>query len=224
MKVGKIPAASVNSNEALSWRRLHLSRSKLRASHSTSALLSGFALIAMIELNFEVGPNDAIPHGLFIAFGVCTTLVVVVHLMALLISTCILPHIEAVSHLGTSGAGESPHEKFRVYIELSWGFSTGLGIFLFLAELGLVAWIRFHNLYEGSDEVAIACTVILIPTLVAFVGFALFFYRKLALYHIERLKREMSTLDMEAQDFQACGIDGCNTQRMSIGNVGLQDI
>lgn len=151
----------------------------------------------MIELNLDSSGNHGVPEGLLIAFGVCTTLVVVVHLMALLISTCILPHIEAVSHLGVGGAQESPHDKFRYYIDVAWMFSTGLGILLFLAELGLVAWVRF---YKSSFTTAVVCSIILGPTLLIFLIFALFFYRKLTRHHLERIHREIQNLDEEAQD------------------------
>ena len=42
----------------------------------------------------EAEINDDLPAGLLIAFSVCTTLVVAVHLLALMISTCILPNME----------------------------------------------------------------------------------------------------------------------------------
>ncbi len=43
--------------------------------------------------------NGALPTPLLIAFATCTTLLVAVHMLALLISTCILPNLEAIANL-----------------------------------------------------------------------------------------------------------------------------
>ena len=47
-----------------------------------------------LGVNGTVSAAYETPHGLLIAFGVITTLLVSVHLLALMMSTCILPHLE----------------------------------------------------------------------------------------------------------------------------------
>lgn len=146
----------------------------------------------------EADIPDGIPDGLLIAFAVVTTLVVAVHLLALMISTCILPNIEAVSNVhNVTAVMESPHDKMHWYIELSWIFSTGVGILLFLLAMAIIAWVRFIRItYYAS----IASTVIIVPALLIFIGFAVHFYRQLITHKYERHTRGLEELESMAHE------------------------
>ncbi|XP_075253581.1 calcium release-activated calcium channel protein 1-like [Convolutriloba macropyga] len=190
-------AASYNSshNQLLRWRRLILSRSKLKASSGTSALLSGFAIIALVETQIQSGSSQAndVPGSLLVMFSVCTTILIAVHLLALLISTCILPNLEV----------ELEDRSYRVhdnhityYVDMAWILSTGVGIMLFLVEIALVCWIKFwpFNVYA-----AITATVIVVPLMFIFICFGVKFYWQLAVMHTENMQRDLYQLDSVAR-------------------------
>ncbi|XP_038229238.1 calcium release-activated calcium channel protein 1 isoform X2 [Dermochelys coriacea] len=196
-----------HSMQALSWRKLYLSRAKLKASSRTSALLSGFAMVAMVEVQLD--PEHVYPPGLLIAFSACTTVLVAVHLFALMISTCILPNIEAVSNVhNLNSVKESPHERMHRHIELAWAFSTVIGTLLFLAEVVLLCWVKFlplknHPLVSVHDNnstitsgeaAAIASTSIMVPFGLIFIVFAVHFYRSLVSHKTDRQFQELNEL------------------------------
>ncbi|GCB73171.1 calcium release-activated calcium channel protein 1-like [Scyliorhinus torazame] len=203
-----------HSMQALSWRKLYLSRAKLKASSRTSALLSGFAMVAMVEVQLDTR-TGLYPQGLLIAFSACTTVLVAVHLFALMISTCILPHIEAVSNVhNLNSVHESPHERMHRHIELAWAFSTVIGTLLFLAEVVLLCWVKFLPLknpviknsnctpvppqndgtLSSGEAAAITSTTIMVPFGLIFIIFAVHFYRSLVSHKTERVDRELDVL------------------------------
>ncbi|XP_060877488.1 calcium release-activated calcium channel protein 1-like [Metopolophium dirhodum] len=192
-----------NSPAFISWRKLQLSRAKLKASNKTSALLSGFAMVAMVEM--QISDKPRVPEGMFIAFAICTTLLVAVHMLALMISTCILPNIDAVCNLhSVSLAHEAPHERLHWYIETAWAFSTLLGLLLFLAEIAILCWVKF---YDISKYAAWSALIMLIPVLVIFFAFAIHFYQSMVTHkyevtvsgirELELLKEQIETDNLE---------------------------
>uniref|UniRef100_A0AC34FWN7 Uncharacterized protein n=1 Tax=Panagrolaimus sp. ES5 TaxID=591445 RepID=A0AC34FWN7_9BILA len=89
--------------------RYDLSRAQLKATSNTSALLAGFAMVALVELHYD----ENMPRYLLIILGIVTTLLVSFHLIALMISTCLLPYIDA-----NGCTKDSPHNRLKFYIEL----------------------------------------------------------------------------------------------------------
>ncbi|XP_072143218.1 calcium release-activated calcium channel protein 1 isoform X1 [Dermacentor andersoni] len=200
-----------NNVNALSWRRLHLSRAKLKASSRTSALLSGFAMVALVEIQLSKG----ISSQLLVAFSVCTTLLVSVHMLALMISTCILPNLEAVASVhGIAAVSESPHEKMHLYIETAWAFSTVFGILLFMAEIAILSWVVFHEYRDA----ALAATIILIPVAIVFVVFAVHFYRQLVTHKFEQSVMSVKELENMVSQLQDGG-GGSTDNAASLLNV-----
>ncbi|XP_067136086.1 calcium release-activated calcium channel protein 1-like [Centruroides vittatus] len=176
-----------NSVHALSWRRLHLSRAKWKASSRTSALLSEFAMVAMVEVQL----GEEMPRELIISFSVCTILLVAVNILSLMISKCILPNVEAVASVyGIAAVSESPHEK--MHVELAWACSTVFGIILFLSEIAILCWVKF---YDYSREAALAATILLVPIVITTLAFAFHFYRKLVVHKYEQSAHGLQELE-----------------------------
>lgn len=145
----------------------------------------------MVEL--QINEPTAVPEWLFVMFAVCTTVLVSVHIFALMISTYLLPNVEAISKLQISRlVTESPHERMRGFIELGWAFSTVLGLFLFLVEVAILCWVKF---WDYSFLAAIASTAIVIPVLIVFVAFAIHFYHSLVVYKCETSINDMEELE-----------------------------
>ena len=150
----------------------------------------------MVEVNLEKGVSE----GLLIGYSVVTTLVVAIHLLALMISTCILPNIEAVSNVhNVTAVSESPHDKMRWYVEMAWICSTGVGILLFLVQMVMLVWVRFHGFSSYAPAVS---TVLLVPVILIFIGFGVHFYRQLIAHKYERSTKGLEELQSMANQLE----------------------
>lgn len=131
--------SQANQNSEMEFYRLRLSKSKLKAISRTSALFSGFAMVAMVELGIDYQSesisypdekseiystiipillNDTsgnttkqvlhkiaehqpdskqVPQAVLIIYALVTSILIGCNMLALMISTCILPQIEALS-------------------------------------------------------------------------------------------------------------------------------
>ena len=135
----------------------------------------------------EIGIENDVNKHLILAYSVCTTLLVSVHLLALMISTCILPNIEATSNGDKGDVDESPHEAMQCIIQIAWTFSTGFGIILFLCEIVLISWIKFDTKQANNNKAAaLASSAIVIPVAVILIMFAVYFWKKL-IKHAEKV-------------------------------------
>uniref|UniRef100_A0A1I8FV17 Phage holin family protein n=1 Tax=Macrostomum lignano TaxID=282301 RepID=A0A1I8FV17_9PLAT len=174
------PQAPLGIKDALSWRRLQLRRAKLKAASRTSALLSGFAIVAMVELEIARAHAAPVPASS--------------HLLVLMMQW--LPLLKLV--FARRSIRESPHDKMRVFIEIAWVFSTGLGILLFLVVVVLLAWVKFLTVSRGA---AIGATVIIAPVVLLFLIFSLLFYRQLTLHKFQRATKLVQRLQRDLKAF-----------------------
>ncbi|XP_017960768.1 calcium release-activated calcium channel protein 1 isoform X2 [Drosophila navojoa] len=206
----------LHSPTYLSWRKLQLSRAKLKASSKTSALLSGFAMVAMVEVQLD--KDTGVPPGMLVAFAICTTLLVAVHMLALMISTCILPNIETVCNLHSiTLVHESPHERLHWYIETAWAFSTLLGLILFLVEIAILCWVKFYDL---STTAAWSAVVVLIPVMIVFLAFAVHFYRSLVTHKYEVTVSGIRELELLKEQMEQEHLEVHNNARNNGFNYG----
>ncbi|CAM4780828.1 unnamed protein product [Rotaria magnacalcarata] len=107
-----------------------------------------------------------------------------------MISTCILPQLEADSTLGYDEY--ESYSTMHIYIELAWILSTGFGIFLFLVEIAIVCWVKF---FYVTRPAAIATTIVIVPVIILFCIFSLHFYRRLISSKLSHHQDELNEIE-----------------------------
>ena len=107
-------------------------------------------------------------------------------------SMCILPELKSVirySDMWINNQDIKPLSSLYIYIEIAWVVSTGLGLFLFILELGLILWIKLTGF---SQIAAIAALVTLCIIGIPFILFAVGFY-----FRVARAKVYLHQTDLE---------------------------
>ncbi|XP_015787938.1 calcium release-activated calcium channel protein 1 [Tetranychus urticae] len=199
---------TINNENAIPWKRIQLKRSKLKSSVKTSSMLAGFAIVAMVEVSFQNEPDNPVPPYLLMIFGINSITLVSVHMLALMISICILPSLDEICEANSFGKinpNSSPAEELSIFIEIAWILSNVVGLLLFLIECVICCWLKFWEngspRGEPGKHVAFAATILFLPILVTFVFFANHFYRSLVKYNLQR-----STFQLKEVENLALGL------------------
>ncbi|VDM23921.1 unnamed protein product, partial [Hydatigera taeniaeformis] len=149
-------------------------------SYNKATLVKSTFTYLSILFQIENDEGNRVPEVLLVVFTAFASLLVVVHITALMISTCILPQLENCNILHFS------------YIEMAWIFSTALGMLLFLVVVVLACWVKFWNISKWSAGV---CFLIVGPVVVVFILFAIFFYRTLISFKYQHASKMVDSLD-----------------------------
>ncbi|CAF1022290.1 unnamed protein product [Adineta ricciae] len=129
---------------------------------------------------------------LLVCYAIISCLLVGIHLLALLMSMCILPELKSVirqSDMWINNENSKPLSSLNIYIEIAWVVSTGLGLFLFIIELGIIIWIKVSGF---SRLAAISALVTLCLVGCPFILFAIGFY-----FRVTRAKVHLHQTDLE---------------------------
>jgi len=136
---------------------------------------------AMVEL--QVNVPTTCPAWLFSLYAANTVLLIASNIFALMVSTCLLPRMSAISEeYNVADLHEvptfSPHDRLKGLVSLSAGLAHVFGLFLFLIELILLNWVKF---WDFSIPAATAGSITMVPFMILFA---------ISLMHLKKLLAE----------------------------------
>lgn len=185
-----------------------LSKSRLKSSIRTSTLMSGFALVsvsvkflsncrsipllqvAMVEIEIAA----ATPYQILIPFSMLTAILIFVHLLSLMLATCLLPELEAITSDAHPQLFASALTIAKgVPVQLAWFLSNILGVALFLVEVILVAFVKFYPFpgRENNVHAGIATLVTIIILTVMSMPLAFYYVRIVSKHKIQLHERQL---------------------------------
>jgi calcium release-activated calcium channel protein 1 len=113
-------------------------------------------------------------------------------------SMCILPELKSVirhSDVWIEHKNRNPIASLDICIEIAWVVSTGLGLFLFILELGLILWIKVSGY---SRTAAISAIVTLCIVACPFILFSVGFYIRVARAKVHLHQTDLETIERGA--------------------------
>lgn len=154
--------------------------------------------VAIVDLSLDGYTKHNGSNTVIICYAVVSCLLVGVHLLALLMSTCVLPELKSFirrNDLRNNQQHKKSLGSLDIYIEIAWTVSTGVGLFLFLLELGFILWIKMNGY---SQSAAIAATITLCLIGIPFILFSVGFYTKVAHAKVHIHRSDLETIERQA--------------------------
>ena len=183
----------------------------------------------MVEV--EIGEDYNL--GLLVVFAMCTAVLVFVHLLSLLIATCLLPDLDALAAIPKAQlARNSAHISRSCCVSFSWFLSHIVGIPLFFFEVIILSHVKFFshvpsivNATSHNDELKIvdmkihagtAATVTIVVLAIVALPFVTCYFRH---FYRHRLKLQRRQLDEAEELFRRLNTKSSPVQEDSVVSV-----
>lgn len=131
----------------------------------------------MVEVELE----EEHSNGLLIPFAIVTSILIFVHMLALVMATYMLPELDALASIPREQFMRRPMNIARgVCVKITWFLSHVLGIFLFLVEFVVLAFVKFYPFNKETRhryQAGIAAGVVMLVLSIIAALIALIYYR-----------------------------------------------
>ena len=187
----------------------------------------------------EVEIGESFDPGLLVIFAMSTAVLVFVHLLSLLIATCLLPDLDALAAIPKAQlARNSAHISRSCCVSFSWFLSHIVGIPLFFIEVIILSYVKFygrrmplsvsvvnttmyknmHNVEEGPLKIhaATAATVTIVVLAIVALPFVTCYFRH---FYRRRLKLQRRQLDEAEELFRRLHAKSSPIREQSVVSV-----
>lgn len=189
----------------------------------------------------EVEIGESFHPGLLVIFAMSTAVLVFVHLLSLLIATCLLPDLDALAAIPKAQlARNSAHISRSCCVSFSWFLSHMVGIPLFFIEVIILSYVKFYGRrmplpvsvvnttseHNGEDEslkihAATAATVTIVVLAIVALPFVTCYFRH---FYRRRLKLQRRQLDEAEELFRRLHAKSSPIREQSVVSVTSSNI